>query len=78
MEYNYAKLTGKIVEVCGTRENYAKAMGWSPKTVTEKLNNNSPFKTTDIEKTIAVLGIDRSEIVNYFFDIKTRKIRAFV
>lgn len=78
MEYNYAKLTGKIVEVFGTRENYAKAMGWSPRTVTEKLNNNSPFKTTDIEKTIAVLGIDRAEIVNYFFDIKTRKFRAAI
>ena len=71
--YNYAKLAGKIVEVYGTRENFARAVGWNPRTVTEKLNNNSAFKTTDIEKCLEALGISRKDIIEYFFDKKPRK-----
>lgn len=71
--YDYSKLRGRIVEKFGNQARFAKAIGLSPRTVTEKINNNSAFKTTDIEKCLPVLGIARKEIPDYFFAVKARK-----
>lgn len=38
MAFNYNKLSGKIVEVFGTRYNFAKAMGWSERTLSLKMS----------------------------------------
>lgn len=70
--YNYAKLRGKIVEVCGSQDKFAREIGLVPRTLTAKLNNEVPFKVPDIEKSIGVLGIKRAEIPDYFFDVKAR------
>ena len=39
MVYDYSKLEGKIIEKFGTRERFAKALGITTKTISEKLNN---------------------------------------
>lgn len=71
--YNFAKLRGKIVEVFGSQEKFARAIGMAPRTVNAKLNNEVPFKTPDIEKSLGVLGIARRDIPVYFFEVETRK-----
>lgn len=64
--YDYSKLCGKITEVCGTQEVFAKRIGLSDRSVTYKINNQRDFKQSDIEASIEVLGILREEIPLYF------------
>lgn len=72
MEMNYAKLKGKIEEVFGGQRGYAKYMGWAERTASEKLNNNSDFKTSEIQKTIDGLGLSVRDIPDYFFTLKAQ------
>ena len=65
--YNYSKLSGRIVEVCGTRQEFAKRIGLSERSVSLKLNGNREFKQNDIEKACFALHIPREEIPDYFF-----------
>lgn len=67
MRYNYSKLKGKIVEVCGSRKEFAERIGINGVTLSYKLNGSSFFKSKEIEKAIKVLGIDRTQIPEYFF-----------
>lgn len=53
--------------VCGSRTQAAKAIGVSNATLTHKLTGKCPFTTKDIESLCEVLGIQKSEIVDYFF-----------
>ena len=73
MTYNYSKLNGRIVEICGSSREFAKQMGLSERTVSLKLNNNVPFKQTDIEKAKEVLKLSDNDIQSYFF---TRNVQA--
>lgn len=63
----YAKLRGKICEVFGTIENFAKAMGKDPSTISAKLNNKSPWTREEIERACDLLGIPIEEVFLYFF-----------
>ena len=73
MTYNYSKLNGRIVEICGSSREFAKQMGLSERTVSLKLNNNVPFKQTDIEKAKEVLKLSDNDIQSYFF---TRNVQT--
>ena len=66
MRYSYNKLKGKIVEVCGSRRNFAKSIGISDVALSAKLNGERYFRLQEIEKAIEVLGIDRSQVPEYF------------
>ena len=44
MPYNYKKLLGRIVEVCGTQASFADRMGLSERSVSLKLNGQRPWK----------------------------------
>lgn len=70
MAYEYNKLIGRIVEVCGTRTEFAKRMGFSERTLSLKLNNKVPWKQPEIMKAIQVLGLEEADIQEYFFTIK--------
>lgn len=67
MRYNYSKLKGKIVEVCGSSKEFAERIGINSVTLSHKMNGSSFFKSKEIEKAIEVLGIDRTQIPEYFF-----------
>lgn len=43
MPFDYAKLTGLIVEKYGTRGKFAKSLGVSERTLSLKLNDKVPF-----------------------------------
>lgn len=74
MIYDYSKLNGRIVEIFGTSREFAKAMGYSERTINLKLNNKVPFKQTDIEKAKDVLKLKDKDIQPYFF---TKKVQAY-
>lgn len=72
MSYDYAKLNGKIVEICGTQAVFAKQMGLSERTISQKLNNKIAFKQPEIQKALEVLHLSNEEIQSYFFTLKVQ------
>ena len=71
MVYDYSKLEGKIIEKFGTRERFAKALGITTKTISEKLNNKTIWKQPEISKAMELLSISGEDIESYFFKKKT-------
>lgn len=68
MTFNYSKLKGKIVEVCGTQGAFAEQMGLSERTISLKLANKLFFKQNEITKAIKILNISFEDIPKYFFE----------
>ena len=66
MAFNYNKLRGKIVEIYGSQIEFAKAMKWSEKTLSLKLNGKVPWKQTDIMTAVQILGLSESDIQDIF------------
>lgn len=69
MVYDYSKLNGRIVEICGTQAAFAEKMGLSERSISLKLNNKVPWKQPEIQKAAKILGFPESEIQVYFFTI---------
>ena len=74
MERDYRKLRGKIVEVYGTMSNFAKAMVYSKKTVSLKINVKFYFSQSDIVKIVSLLWLQDKDIPVYFFMNKVQNI----
>ena len=72
--FNYNKLRGKIVEIYGSQIEFAKAMKWSEKTLSLKLNGKVPWKQTDIMTAIQILRLSESDIQDYFFAVEVQNI----
>jgi hypothetical protein len=72
MAYNYSKLNGKIIEVCGTKGKFAELMGLSERSVSLKLNNKIMFKQDEISKASQILNISIDEIQSYFFTLEVQ------
>jgi len=70
--YDYSKLIGKIIEVCGTRMKFAKRMNMSERTLSLKLNNKIAWKQSEMQKASEILGFDVSEMQAYFFTLKVQ------
>lgn len=71
--FDYSKLKGKIVEVLGNQSNYAKALGLSETSITNKLNNAVYFTQGEIITSVEVLHISLEDISTYFFTKKVEK-----
>ena len=74
MAFNYNKLKGRIVEVFGIQSEFAKAMGWSERTLSLKLNGKVTWKQTDILKAIPLLKLSEDDIQEYFFTTEVQNI----
>ena len=74
MGYDYSKLEGRIVEKFRTREKFAKALGITNKSISEKLNNKTIWKQPEISKAMELLSIPGDELESYFFKKKTQGI----
>lgn len=68
MNYNYSKLLGRIVEICGTQSKFADAMQLSDRTVSLKLNGKVSWKQEEISRACDTLRIPPKEIPEYFFN----------
>lgn len=64
---SYAKLKGKIKEVFGTQSAFARAIGMDNATLSAKLNNKTPWKDEEIEKSCELLNIPIEQVHEYFF-----------
>lgn len=63
----FRKLRGKIVEVCGSQEAFAKAMGVCLSSVNQRLNGKSAWTVPEVIKACDILGIDYQNAWEYFF-----------
>lgn len=70
MKYNYSKLKGRIVEICGSQSVFAEKMGLSEQTISNKLKGRYKFSQNDIEKAIKILNLTKDDIPTYFFNQK--------
>lgn len=65
--FDYSKLRGKIVERYGNQYTFAKAMNWSERTLSLKLNGERIWTQKDICNAIDLLDIPKKKIAEYFF-----------
>lgn len=72
MAYDYAKLSGRIVEKCGTQAMFAEMMGLSERTISMKLNNKVAFKQPEIQRALEVLKLKPEDVPIYFFATKVQ------
>lgn len=67
MNWNYAKLRGRIREIFGTQEAFAKAIGISSVSLSQRLNNVLEFTQEEIFNSCEVLNIPLTDMMSYFF-----------
>lgn len=72
MSFDYHKLRVKIFEKYGNQTKFAKAMNWSERTLSNKINGKIPWKQTDIYTAIKLLGLSEDNIQEYFFTVKVK------
>ena len=68
--FDFSALIGKFTEAGFTRQTFAKELGISKNSMTNKLSGNYPFKVDEIAKACDVLDISSGEIGRYFFTEK--------
>ncbi len=66
---SYAKLRGKIREVFGTQEAFARVIGIDAATLSKKLNASSDWTITEMRGACLALGISAAEAGEYFFEV---------
>lgn len=74
MAFDYSKLRGKIIEKFSTQADFAKAMKWSERTLSLKLNGKVPWKQVDIVNAACLLQLNDTDIPDYFFRPKVQNI----
>ncbi len=73
MAFNYNKLRGKIKEMCGTQKKFAKLLGISRTSLSQRLNNTLNFSNTEILRACEILNININDIPSYFFNSEVQK-----
>ena len=72
MPYDYSKLNGRFVEICGTQAKFAEAMGLSERSVSLKLNGKLGWKQSEMYKASEILKFPVEEIPAYFFKLEVQ------
>lgn len=67
MPYSYNKLKGRIIEIYGTQEKFAKKLGLSKNSLSLKMNGKTSFSQADVIKWSSLLDIKTEQIGEYFF-----------
>ena len=69
--FDYSRLSGRIVEVCGSQRVFSEKMGLSQPTISKKTNGKAEWTQSEITDACDILGIKKNEIPSYFFSIKS-------
>lgn len=68
------KLRGRIIEMCGTLQNFADQIGVNNATVTKKLAGRSAWDQQEILRAVKVLDLEVADIPGYFFNEKVQTL----
>ena len=71
--FDYDKLRGKIKEVYRTQKKFAKSLGIGTVSLSQRLNNQLEFTSSEISKSCDLLNVPLEEIPVYFFRAKVQK-----
>ncbi len=72
MPYNYTKLNGRVVEICGSQAKFADEMGLSERSVSLKLNGKIGWKQSEMYKASTILKFPVADIPDYFFVLEVQ------
>lgn len=78
MDVDDSKWKGRTTEKFSVQYLFARAMGWSGRTASFKLNGIIPWKQPEISKALVLLHLTEKELGNYFFKKKVRNIEHIV
>ena len=67
MLYDYKNLLVEINKKYKGVNEFAKALGYNPRTIADKLGNIRDFDLTEVEKILECLEIPKEKILDYFF-----------
>lgn len=70
ISYDYRKLRGLIKEKCGTQEKFAKQIGISSTSLSQRLANKVPFTQPEIMRACEIFECTISESDDIFFKMK--------
>jgi hypothetical protein len=73
MDFEYAKLKGRIKEIFETQDRFAEALGIGRVSLSKRLTNKLDFSQTEINRSAELLSICKEEIPLYFFTEKVQK-----
>ena len=73
MAYDYARLRGRITEICGSVTEFARQMPLSRRAITAKLACKTEWTQTEIGRACQILGINAKDIPAYFFAVDGEK-----
>lgn len=65
--YDTSKLRGRIVEKFGTIDAFSNKTSLSRASISDYLNGKKTLNQKDIDEWMLLLGIDDSEVFDYFF-----------
>ena len=71
--FDYCLLRGRIKDIFGTQDNFAKALGIGHVSLSQRLNNRLEFSQKEIALSCELLHINKAEIQYYFFRDKVKK-----
>lgn len=72
LSFDYSKLRGKIREIFGTEERFAKEMALSTVSLSFKLNGKREWTQQEINRACELLTLEREDIPEYFFKLKIK------
>jgi transcriptional regulator with XRE-family HTH domain len=67
LAFDYSKLKGKIKEICGTQDEFARQIGIGRVSLSQRLNNYLDFSQNEIKRACEVLELADVDIPLYFF-----------
>lgn len=74
-EFETSKLRGKIVEKFGTVDAFSQAASLTRASISDYLNGKKYLSQKDIFEWMDILGIDRTEVFDYFFTKKVSETK---
>lgn len=74
MSFDSRELRGRIIARYGSQENFAKAIGKTPTTVSRKMSGDVGFSREEIVQWSELLEIDESDYARYFFAQRVKRI----
>lgn len=74
MEYNSAKLRGKIAEVYKTQAKFAEAIGLSEHSISMKMAGKTAWRSDEIAAAAQLLGIEPHHVADYFLPTKFKDL----
>lgn len=75
VNFNYAKLSGRIKEKFNSQAAFAKALGLSESALSQRLTNKVDFSQEEILNAINLLSINCREVTAYFFTPNVMKTK---